>query len=186
VVSFPGLHLLSGRTEQENITLKVHLKMCSVSFTASSFSTFCLFLLLLVVPDDVAHLTVVSGSRTRYGGKPSACGLTKQAADLLARRAVRVGHGLEGLEVTLTFEAAHKTRELGLTTLLEFIRYRRITRNTAVIVTDSYSLLMALETGPNTVQEGTLRRLLSLILQLTERRVRLPFQFVFGHCNSPQ
>jgi hypothetical protein len=49
--------------------------------------------------------------------------------------------------------------ELGLTMFLEYTRYRRITQNTAVIVTDSYSLLVALETGPTTVQEGTLRRL---------------------------
>jgi ribonuclease HI len=76
--------------------------------------------------------------------------------------------------------------ELGLTTLLEYTRYQRITRTTAATATDSYSLFATTMAGPITVQEGTLRRMWAFILQPTKRRVRLSFQFVFGHRAFPR
>ena len=82
-----------------------------------------------------------------------------------------------------SYRAECMAMEVGLEMLLEHATERRVRYTTAVIVTDSYSLLMVLQTGPTTVEEGILRRIWTLILRLINRRVRLSFQFVFGHCN---
>ncbi|KAL7710958.1 hypothetical protein N2W54_004153 [Lotmaria passim] len=88
-------------------------------------------------------------------------------------------------EITHVHQLVEETKKrlfvFSLLTLFYFTQ-RRIRYTTAVIVTDSYSLLMALQTGPTTVEEGILRRIRTPILRLINRRVRLSFQFVFGHC----
>jgi ribonuclease HI len=86
---------------------------------------------------------------------------------------------------TCSYRTGYFAMELGLVTLPVYIRYQRITR-TAVIVTDWYSLLVTPEAGPTTVQKCTLWRMWAFNLHLTERRVRLSFQFLFGHRAIPR
>jgi hypothetical protein len=85
---------------------------------------------------------------------------------------VLAGPRLEELAVAFTIEPSHKTSCL------------RVTNPTRWTVDHHFSWCS--KQGPAAVQGGTLRRLWTFNLQLTERRVRLSFQFVLVHRAIPR
>ncbi|KAH8608339.1 hypothetical protein ERJ75_001339000 [Trypanosoma vivax] len=85
---------------------------------------------------------------------------------------------------------SHRTEcvamEAGLKRLADAIELSKTHRTRAVTLEDLVLLLMALDAGPEAVEDAMLRRIWDIILRILRPRVSVNFQFVFSHCGVPR
>ncbi|KAH8606834.1 putative RNase H [Trypanosoma vivax] len=85
-----------------------------------------------------------------------------------------------------SYRAECVAMEAVLKRLADAIELSKTHRTRVVAFTDSLSLLMALNAGPEAVEDAMLRRIWDLTLCIVRLRVSVNFQFVFSHCGVPR